>query len=314
MNPSPDDVADEVPDDVDVLRLPLPLPLPGQAPSDVAVAAPESGEQRWAGAPSALVGDDGGFLLSYRVRDGDGDRVVVARSDDGVAFEPVVELTARALGVPMVERAAAVPPDDGDGTGWRLYMSCADHGTKAWWIGLLEARTLDGLGAADLRRLELGRGPLDAVKDPIVRHHGGVAGWEAWVCCHHLDVPGAEDRMCTLYATSPDGITWDNHGPVLSGRDGEWDARGARVTCVLPDGRAYYDGRATAEENWFERTGIAVPTGEGAADAELRAVGGDPVADVRYTEAVALPGGGHRLYYEARRPDGPHELRTELHA
>jgi hypothetical protein len=283
-------------------------PIPGRTPSEVAVAAPRAGAQRWAGAPSALVDDDGTVVLSYRVRDDAGDRVVLARSDDGVRFATVAELSAKELGVPMVERAAVVPP--GAGSGWRLYVSCADLGTKAWWIGLLEADTLDGLVADDPWRLELGRGPLDAVKDPIVRRTSDGDGWEAWVCCHHLDQPGEEDRMCTLYATSADGITWHNHGPALSGRPGRWDARGVRVTCVLPDGRAYYDGRATAEENWFERTGIAAPTGAGA---ELQAVADDPVADVRYTELVSLPTGGQRLYYESRRPDGAHDLRTELH-
>ena len=78
---------------------------------------------------------------------------------------------------------------------------------------------------------------------------------------------------------------------------------------MLPDGRAAYDGRATEEENWFERTGIAVPTGNGM---QLRAVDGPPGADVRYLDVLALPTGGHRLYYEARRLDGAHELRTEL--
>lgn len=80
---------------------------------------------------------------------------------------------------------------------------------------------------------------------------------------------------------------------------GEWDARGARVTCVLPDGRVAYDGRATKEENWFEKTGLTEDRSR-------------PVADVRYLEVLPLPGGGHRIYYEARLPDESHELRTEL--
>jgi hypothetical protein len=280
------------------------FPLPGRAASELAVPAPDHGPQRWAGAPTALRDEDGTTLLAYRVRDEDGDRVVVARSDDGVRFATLTELTAGALGVAMVERAALAPVPGG----WRLYVSCAEPGTKGWWVGLLESRRLEGLGSATPRRLALG-GPLDAVKDPVIRRSGGR--WRMWVCCHPLDIPGAEDRMSTGYATSEDGIAWRWHGTVLTGRSGGWDARGARVTCVLPDGRACYDGRATAEENWFERTGLAVPTGEGG---RLRAIDGEPVADVRYLEILALPGGGHRLFYEARRPDGAHELRTELHS
>lgn len=279
------------------------VPRPGRAASQVAVPPPAGGPQRWAGAPTALLDTDGATLLAYRVRGADGDRVVLARSDDGVRFHTITELTAGALGVAMVERAALVRTT----TGWRLYVSCAEPGTKSWWIGLLESRTVAGLASAALRRLELG-GPMAAWKDPIVRSSGH--GWHAWLCRHPLDVPGAEDRMSTIYATSDDGVAWRSHGTVLAGRPGHWDARGARVTSVLADGRVCYDGRATAEENWFERTGIAVPTGDGA---RLRALGGEPVADVRYLEILALPNGGHRLYYEARRPDGAHELRTELH-
>jgi hypothetical protein len=116
--------------------------------------------------------------------------------------------------------------------------------------------------------------------------------------CHPLDIADEEDRMTTAYATSADGLSWEWHGTVLAGRPGTWDARGARVTTVLPDGRMAYDGRATKEENWFEKTGLT----------ENR---DGPVADVRYLEVLPLPGGGHRIYYEARLPDESHELRTE---
>ena len=88
-----------------------------------------------------------------------------------------------------------------------------------------------------------------------------------------------------------------------------WDARGARVTAVLPDGRAAYDGRATAHENFSERTGLAVPAGT---PGVLLAEGQGPVADLRYLDVIPLPGGGYRLYYEAPLPDGSHELRTSV--
>jgi hypothetical protein len=33
---------------------------------------------------------------------------------------------------------------------------------------------------------------------------------------------------------------------------------------------------------------------------------------VRYLDVLTLPGGGYRIWYEARLPDESHELRTEL--
>jgi hypothetical protein len=115
--------------------------------------------------------------------------------------------------------------------------------------------------------------------------------------------------MSTAYATSEDGLSWDWQGTVLRPRPGEWDARGARVTAVLADGQATYDGRATKEENFSECTGVAQSTGE---LGRLHAVGDGPVSDARYLDVLPLPDGGYRLYYEAPLADGSHELRTEL--
>ena len=147
-----------------------------------------------------------------------------------------------------------------------------------------------------------------AVKDPIVRRDAD-GRWHAWICRHLLDIPGEEDRMNSAYATSADGISWEWHGTAIEGRPGTWDARGARITAVLGDGRMAYDGRATKEENFSERTGLADPR---AGSAALTAVHGDPLSDARYLDVLPLPGGAHRLYYEAPLPDGSHELRTEL--
>jgi hypothetical protein len=115
--------------------------------------------------------------------------------------------------------------------------------------------------------------------------------------------------MTTAYASSRDGLAWEWRGTALAGRPGTWDARGARVTAVLPDGRATYDGRATREENFSERTGLARLAGP---DGALVPEGDGPAVDVRYLEVLPLPDGGYRLWYEAPLPDGSHELRTEL--
>jgi hypothetical protein len=137
-----------------------------------------------------------------------------------------------------VERPALVRTEDGR---WRLYVCCATPNSKHWWIGVLEADDPAGFADAQTRPAFPGD-DRTGVKDPLVRRVD--RGWEAWICCHPLDEPEEEDRMTTAYATSADGLDWDSHGTVLAGRPGSWDARGARVTTVLPDGRAAYDGRA----------------------------------------------------------------------
>ena len=125
--------------------------------------------------------------------------------------------------------------------------------------------------------------------------------------------------MVTSYATSADGLDWTWRGTALSGRPGTWDARGARVTSVCFAGGtivASYDGRASAAENYEEFTGVAA----GSDPAALTPVGSGPLAvspyqhrGLRYLDVLPVADGRHRLYYEMTRPDGAHELRTELH-
>ena len=278
------------------------FPLPGGGEPAVAAPAPGAGPGYWAGAPNAVLDDDG-VLLAYRVRHGhDGhDEVVIARSPDGERFTPLLAIDERRFGAAAVERPALVRVPDG----WRLYVPAATPQSKHWWIAALEAPTLEALGDAE-PRIAFGGDDATGVKDPIVRRHPD-GDWEAWICCHPLDVPGAEDRMSTAYATSPDGWDWTWRGTVLSGRPDTWSARGARLTALLPDGRAAYDARASAEEYWFERTGVTTAGPDGRYEAA-----GEPVADVRYLEVLPVAGGRHRIYYEARLPDESHELRTEL--
>jgi hypothetical protein len=280
------------------------FPLPGMGRAVVAVPAPGAGPGYWAGASCAVADPDGGFVVGYRVRNGhDGiDQTVVARSPDGERFTTVATLDQSRFGAQWMERPALVRTGQGR---WRLYVCCGSPESKRWWIEVLEADDPAALATAEARPAFPGD-ERTGVKDPIVRLVDGR--WHAWICCHPLDVPGAEDRMSSAYATSDDGLAWRWRGTVLRGRPGAWDARGARLTTVLPDGRAAYDGRASAEENWFERTGLAVAGGP---EGPFTQVEDSPVVDVRYLDVLALPGGGYRIWYEARLPDERHELRTE---
>ena len=294
-----------------------PFRLPTPSPDDAAIVidAPGVGPGYWAGGPSAVRDADGTIWLAYRLRrpheDGRGYANVIARSTDGVGFETVDVIHRDEFDCDSLERPALVALPDGT---WRVYVSCATPGTFHWRVDAIDAADPSGFSTADRRTVLPGDPAAMAVKDPVIKVVDGR--WHMWLCCHPLDQPDATDRMHTEYGTSTDGLHWDMDGTALAGVPGTWDQRGARVADVLRrDGRwfAYYDGRATKEENAEERTGTAVGSAPDRLESDGAAIGCGPDGSwsLRYTSVVELPDGGLRLYYETRRLDGAHDLRTE---
>ena len=291
------------------------VPLPSYDGAVTVVEAPGEGPGNWAGAPSATV-VDGAVHLAYRVRRpvgaGRGVATIVARSEDGVAFQTVAEVTRDRFGAESFERPVLVRLPGG---GWRLYLSCATPDSKHWWVEAVDADTLAGLETGR-RTVVLPGDDTEGVKDPVILVD--ESGWRMWICCHPLDESGAEDRMTTKYATSRDGLEWELHGVVLAPTPGSWDARGARMTAVLSEQplTGLYDGRATAEQNWHEVTGVAREV-----DGRLVPDPGGPVARsprgdgaFRYVTTVVMPDGARRFYFEASREDGAHDLMTSVAA
>lgn len=253
---------------------------------------------------------DDAIYLAYRLRrpvyEGRGYANVVARSSDGVRFETVCTLHRDDLGCASLERPALARRPDG---GWRIYLSLSTPGSKHWWIDALDADEPAGLATG--HRVTVWPGDdSTAVKDPVVLVDQ-AGGWHAWLCCHPLTEPGEEDRMTSRYAASDDGLSWTEAAQVLAPPAAGWDRRGRRVTAVLPrpDGSVtgYYDGRADAGENWYERTG----TLRGRSVAGLLTPVSPGVAaqspygrhTLRYLSVVDLGGGTGRAYFSfVRRP------------
>jgi hypothetical protein len=294
-------------------RVEVPLPRTGR--SVVVVAPPAAEPGYWAGAPSAAR-CGGEIYLAYRLRQpvgaGRGYAVAVARSGDGVHFETLLVIGKQEMDTESLERPALVLTPQGT---WRLYLSCATHGTKHWRVEVIEAAHPADFSART-SQVVLPGDARTGVKDPVILYRD--RRWHLWASCHPLADPDQADQMATGYATSADGLEWSWQGTALAGRAGQWDARGTRVSTVRYVAGmivAYYDGRASAAENYEECTGVAVGT-EPTALTPLDSV---PVSrspyhggGLRYLDVLQQADGRHRLYYELTRPDGAHELRTEL--
>jgi hypothetical protein len=261
------------------------------------------GTGNWIGAASALMHGDY-IYLAYRDRHpvdkGRGNRAYVARSPvyDGINFDTLCVIDKEDMDAESLERPALDVTPEGD---WDLYLSCATFNSKHWRIEKLHARHPQDLSARTRETVFPGSAAF-GIKDPVVLRDQEL---RIWATVHPL-TEGDEnaDRMISVDAYSGES--------VMVPEPGTWYSRGTRLTSVVGD-YAYFDGRASAEENFEERTGIAKWDGS-----RYVAVAGPAFSPfgrgaLRYVSAIKMAA-GLRLYYESATKYGSHELRTELRA
>jgi hypothetical protein len=261
------------------------------------------GTGNWIGAASALIHGDY-IYLAYRDRHpvdkGRGNRAYVARSPvyDGIKFDTLCVIDKEDMDAESLERPALDVTPDGD---WDLYLSCATFNSKHWRIERLRARQPEDFSAQTRQTVFPGSAAF-GIKDPVL-----IRDQELRIfATEHPLTEGDEnaDKMISVNAYSGES--------VMVPETGTWYSRGTRLTSVVGD-YAYFDGRASAGENFEERTGTAKWNGSRyipiAGPASSPFGGGA----LRYVSAIELPA-GLRLYYESATKYGSHELRTELQA
>jgi hypothetical protein len=280
------------------------LPLPEWENSQP-VLHTARGAGNWIGAASALIHEDY-IYLAYRdrhpVEQGRGNQAFVARSPlgNGVHFETLCAIDKADMDAESLERPALDVTPDGT---WHLYLSCATFHTKHWRIERLHASRPEDFSASTRETVFPGSAAF-GIKDPVLQRHGDEL--RIWATLHPLtEGDDNADRMTSVDAVS--GQT------VMTPEPDTWYRRGTRITAVVGE-YAYFDGRASAAQNFEERTGVArwresryVPE---AGPASSPFGGGA----LRYVSVITLPDGQQRLYYESATEYGSHELRTELRA
>jgi len=263
-------------------------------------AAPGAGN--WIGAASALVHGDY-IYLAYRDRHpvdkGRGNQAYVARSPahDGIHFEMLCVIDKEAVDAESLERPAVDVTPEGD---WDLYLSCATFNSKHWRIERLRAGSPQDF---DVRKREtvFPGSTAFGIKDPVLVRAGQDL---RIVATEHPLTEGDQnaDKMISVDAVSGE--------PVMVPERGSWYGRGTRVTSVVGE-YAYFDGRASAAENFEERTGVARWSGSRYTVVDGPASSPFGRGALRYVSAIEVPA-GLRLYYESATEFGSHELRTEL--
>jgi len=299
----------------------------------VVIRTPPSCERGyWAGAPGVFYDEaEKTFYLTYRVRrprgvePDRGGEARIARSPDGVQFEDIWSVTKDAYSSPSIERCALARGDDGQ---WRYFAAYVDPSDGRWCVGVIKAPSVESLDPAGIRPLYSAAGlGTEGVKDPWIYRHSDHYCMLLSVALATPETSGESHATQDIYntgqclsatgiATSGDLDRWQWQGVVFQPDASGWDRYCRRINSFVFHADRYlgfYDGCASHDENYEEKTGIA--ESQDLLRWRTLSVAGPALTSphasrsLRYVDAQIVNGRLH-LVYEFARPDGAHDLRA----
>lgn len=298
------------------------------------VLEPEApGQGYWVGCPSVFYdAERESFLLTYRRRrprglgEERGYACFIAESKDGLSFTEIWNIKKGQLGTSSMERFCIQKSPTGS---YLLYISYVDPADNRWRIDVIEADQPDKFDPAQRREVFTAAATgTESVKDPQVFKIGPVY-YMLISFAKNLDLTASQREQAhatadiyttgltqapTALAISLDGIKFNWLGEVLPVGKG-WDRYQSRLNSVVKlDGLfvGFYDGSASEQENYEERSGLAVSfdlkNWDRLTPDQPWVVSSHASGALRYIQGVKV-GEELWLYYEYARQDAAHELR-----
>ena len=303
-------------------------------PDESKVIIEPTGQEKgyWVGACGAAYDPETEtYFLSYRVREPRpvrGGICRIAEGKDGENFKTIWSTTKEALESDSIEKSSLIKGIDGL---WWMYISYVDPKDKRWKIDLMKAAHPSEFQISNRKEvLTAAQTGTEGIKDPFAFYMDG----KIYLLISYATGLGSPDssqkeemhvtgdiyntgltKSCSGLAVSDDGENFEWLGDVFSPSESGWDKYASRLNSFIyraPFFLGFYDGSSKVEENYEERTGLAVSldlktwhrlTPEGPHVESPHQTG-----SIRYIYPIDH-GNEVILYYEFTRADGAHEIR-----
>lgn len=285
----------------------------------------------WAGAPGVFFdAADQAWYLTYRLRrprgvpPDRGGEARIARSTDLRNWKDIWSVNKSEYKSASIERSTI---HRGPDKVWRYFTSYVDPADGRWCVAMLRGTDVTQLYTRNVEILF--KAPplhLEGIKDPWILRHDGLYYMFVSVA---LPTPTTNEKShatldiyntgeclsATGLATSKDLDHWEWKRIVFQPTGNGWDCYCRRINSVVPLGGefiGFYDGSASHQENYEEKTGLAISS-DLLHWRRLSAKGPAHISphsshSLRYIDAQ--PAGKQiHLFYEYARQDEAHDLR-----